>query len=156
MLQNLKLSLTDINVLKLVQRDWGVSRQVLAERAGMSVSTLWRRLNELEEKGAISKRVALLDPRVIGVPECIFLSVNLENHEKDTRTRFETFVARAPQILECFSITGGFDYMLIVRTKSVMDFESFLMEEILGHPSVASASSQISLRQLKYSTELPL
>ena len=58
--------------------------------------------------------------------------------------------------MECFSVTGEFDYMLIVRIKSVIAFEKFLMEHILGQPSVASASSQISLREHKYSTELPL
>ena len=98
----------------------------------------------------------MLDPEIVGVPVCVFLSVNLVGHEAKIRKSFESFIQSAPEIMECFSVTGGFDYMLIVRTKSVLDFETFLMEQILGHPSVASASSQISLRQHKYSTELPI
>lgn len=150
------LSHADIRVLKLLQRTLDGTKQDIADAAGMSPSTLWRHINELEASGAIRKRVALLDPEIVGVPVCVFLSVNLVGHEAKIRKSFESFIQSAPEIMECFSVTGGFDYMLIVRTKSVLDFETFLMEQILGHPSVASASSQISLRQHKYSTELPI
>ena len=152
----IKLSVADIRVLKLLQNDIGMSRQELADAAGMSPSTLWRRVTELEATGAIRGRVALLDHEAIGVPVCAFLSVNLVSHETDIRRKFESLIDATPEIMECFSVTGGFDYMLIIRTKSVADFESILMERILGHPSVASTSSQISLRQHKYSTELPI
>ncbi len=150
------LTETDIRLLKLVQTNCDLPKQDLADAAGMSSSTLWRRLSELEQTGAIRKRVALLDPQVTGVPISVFLSVNLTNHERPTRQSFETFVQRSPEIMECFSVTGAFDYMLLVRTKSVQDFEQFLMDHILGHKSVSSASSQMSLRQHKYTTELPL
>jgi Lrp/AsnC family transcriptional regulator len=152
----INLTPADIRVLKLLQKDIGATRQDLAEAAGMSASTLWRRVSELEENGAIRARVALLDHEAVGVPVCAFLSVNLESHDKSTRKSFEALVEATPEIMECFSVTGAFDYMLIVRTKSVSEFEHILMDRILGHKSVASTSSQISLRQHKYSTELPL
>lgn len=154
--QPLSLSAMDVKVLKLLQSDASASRQDLAEAAGTSPSTLWRKINELEAAGAIRKRVAILDPELLGVPVCVFLSVNLVNYDINTRNKFEYFVSQSPEILECFSITGAFDYMLIVRTRSVSDFEAFLMDRILGHKSVASASSQICLRLLKYTTALPL
>ena len=154
--QNRTLTESDLKVLRLIQRDLSGSRQETAERAGMSASTLWRRINELEAQGTIRKRVALLDPVSVGIPICIFLSVNLVDHDLRTRTQFEDFVAITPEIMECFSVTGAFDYVLIVRTTSVSAFEQLLMEQILGHKAVAAASSQISLRQHKYSTELPI
>lgn len=150
------LTSSDHRVLKLVQQDWGRSRQDLAEAAGMSPSTLWRRLTDLENSGAIKKRVALLDPTILGVPICVLISVNLVNYDAPTRQKFETFVQITPEIMECFSMTGGFDYMLIVRATTVMAFENFLMDKILGHSSVATASSQVSLRQHKYTTEIPV
>nr|WP_070959248.1 Lrp/AsnC family transcriptional regulator [Hyphomonas sp. Mor2] len=156
MAQSDKLTPADIRVLRLLQRDLDSTKQELAEMAGMSPSTLWRRVHEMEEIGAIRKRVALLDPNVIGFPTCVFLSVNLAGHEKVVREQFEEFVMQTPQIMECFSITGAFDYMLIVRARSVSEFETFLMERVLGHKSVASAVSQVALRQHKYSTEFPI
>lgn len=155
-MSSLRLSEADRRILKVMQADGSLSRQELAERAGTSPSTLWRRVNELEEAQAIRKRVFLLDAEKVGWPICVFVSVNLVDHEPDTRQRFEQFVQDTPQIMECYSITGTFDYMMIIRAQSVSDFEAFLMEVILGHKSVSTASSQISLRQQKYATELPL
>jgi Lrp/AsnC family transcriptional regulator len=155
-MQPINLSPTDIKILKELQRSTDNSRQELAENTGLSSSTMWRRIQELEAVGAIRKRVALLAPEVIGVPVCIFVSLNLVGHDIDTRKKFERFIETTPEIMECFAVSGGFDYMLMIRTKTIADFESLLMEKILGHPSVSNASSQIGLRQLKYSTELPL
>lgn len=150
------LTESDIRVLKLLQRDLSLSRQDLAEEAGMSASTLWRRVNELEAVGAIRKRVALLDPEITGAPVCIFVSVNLSDHQARTRRKFEQLVADTPEIMECYSVTGAYDYILIIRAKSVSDFETFLMDTILANDAVSTASSQVALRQQKYSTELPL
>ena len=155
-MQNKALSAADIRVLKLVQHDIGLSKQDIADAAAMSPATLWRRINDLETEGVIRKRVALLDAEKVGLPVCVFLSVNLKNYEEKLRESFHTFVETTPEIMECFSVTGGFDYMLIVRTKSVAAFEEFLMNKILRHKSIATASSQISLRQQKYTTQLPL
>jgi len=150
------LSETDRRILRQVQKDWSRTRQQLAEAVNLSGTTLWRRLSELTDAGTIQKRVALLDPEAVGLPICVFISVNMVNHEAGTRQAFEVFVQDTPQIMECFSITGAFDYMLIVRAETVVSFETFLMDRILGHPSVGSATSQISLRQQKYTTALPL
>lgn len=150
------LSAADLKVLRLLQEDAGLSRQDLASASAMSSSTLWRRVSDLQASGAIRKRVALLDPEVVGVPVCVFLSVNLVDHDSKTRQRFESFVESAAEIMECYLVTGSYDYVLIVRSKSVKAFETFLMNEVLGHKSVASSSTQMSLRQFKYTTALPL
>ncbi|NIA27089.1 MAG: winged helix-turn-helix transcriptional regulator, partial [Desulfobulbaceae bacterium] len=128
----------------------------LAECLGMSPSTLWRRINELEQVGAIEGRVALLNPEKVGLPVCVFVFINMVNHDKQTLAEFVRFVNDTASIMECFAVTGTHDYTLIVRASSVGAFEKILMEQILPHASVASASSQIALRQHKYSTALPL
>ena len=150
------LSAADIRLLRALQQDATKSRSELAEIAGMSTSTLWRRLGDLEAMGLIEKRVALINPEKAGVPICVFVSVTMASHDEKSRTDFEIFVRDCPSILECFSVTGAHDYMMIIRSRSVADFQTFLMNELLGHPSVSSASSQIALAQQKYSTELPL
>ena len=156
MSQEIPLSESDRKLLRLLQNDLSLSKQELAERVGMSTSTLWRRQTELEELGLIKRRVALVDPDRAGMPICVFVSVNMANHEKKDRIAFERFVADTPEILECYSVTGAHDYMMIVRTGSVADFQTFLMTKILGHPAVATASSQIALGTQKYTTEIPV
>lgn len=122
----------------------------------MSPSTLWRRLTDLEASGVINDRVTLLDPAKVGLPVCAILSVNLVGHNSATREQFEEFVKARPEIMECYSVTGEFDYLLVIRSASVQEFELFLMNTILAHESVESTSSQIALSVKKYSTELPI
>ena len=146
----------ELRILRLLQDDSNLSRQELADRAGMSVSTLWRKVHDLDEAGVVRKSVALLDPGAVGLPVCVFVFVDLGDYQKENQIAFETFVERSPEIMECFAVTGSHDYILIIRTAGVAEFESFLMEKILPHPAVASATSQIALRQHKYTTALPI
>ncbi len=152
----ISLSDTDRAVLRAIQADAGATVRDLAETLGISASTVSRRLTELEQVGAIQRRVALLDPDMVGYPVCVFVAVNLVDHAPETRAGFERLVHGTPEILECFSVTGTHDYTLILRTHSVGEFEQILMEKILADDAVAQASSQIALRQHKYSTALPL
>lgn len=150
------LSAKDAQILRLLQSGSVTSRQQIADAVGMSSTTVWRRISELEAAGYIREQVTLLDPVKVGVPVCVFVFVNLRDYHIDTRTAFERFVDEAPEIMECYSLTGANDYLLMLRCQSVSDFERFLMEEILSHQGVEAASSQISLRQHKYTTALPI
>jgi Lrp/AsnC family transcriptional regulator len=152
----ISLSDTDLAILRAIQRDASATVRELAEQLSMSPSTLWRKLNDLQQVGAIRKRVALLDADKVGVPVCVFVFINLVDHEKSTLRAFERFVNETPEIMECFSVTGAHDYTLIIRTKSVSAFELILMDHVLAHPAVAAASSQVALRQHKYATTLPI
>lgn len=152
----ISLSETDRAILRAIQADASATVRELAEQLAMSPSTLWRRLNELQQVGAIRSRVALLDADKVGLPVCVFVFINLVNHEKSTLRTFEHFVNKTPEIMECFSVTGAHDYTLIIRTKNVGAFELILMDHVLAHPAVAAASSQVALRQHKYTTALPV
>ena len=150
------ISAKDAEILRLLQAGSVTSRQQIAEAVGMSPTTVWRRISELEASGYIKEQVTLLNPEKVGVPVCVFVFVNLKDYHIDTRKTFERFVDEAPEIMECYSLTGANDYVLMLRCRSVSDFERFLMEEILAHKGVEAASSQISLRQHKYTTALSL
>lgn len=151
-----ELSPADRRVLSVLQDDADRSRKDMAERAGMSASSFWRRATELQRRGLVRGRVTLLDPIRAGFPVCVLLSVNLKDHDEATQRGFETLIQSTPEVMECFSVTGGFDYVMIIRTPTIQAFEALLMKRILGHSSVDSASSQIALRQHKYTTALPL
>lgn len=152
----LNLDPLDRDILAALQRDATLSARALAERLGQAQSTIWRRLNSLEQTGIIRARVALLDPTRAGVGVCVFVQINLTGHSPAIRAAFEALVMRTPEIMDCFAVTGGFDYSLIVRCGSVEDFETLLMHHILAHDSVANASSQFALRHIKAETALPL
>jgi len=143
-------------ILREIQRDATLSARDLAEKLSLSTSTVWRRMKEMEDAGVISGRVAVANPEKLGLGVCLIVNVNMVKQTAETRRAFEAFVERHGHILQCYAVTGGYDYMLIVRARSVEDFEHFLMDEILAHPSVATTRTQLVLQQKKNTTALPL
>ncbi len=152
----MKLSPSHLDLLRAIQEDAGLSLEQLAEKTGVSHTTLWRRLKDLETEKIIKERAAILDPQAVGFTVCAFVYVNISSHSDKNRAAIEKLVETTPEILECFSITGPQDYLLKVRVKDIAAYESLLMDKILAHPSVASASSNITLREHKSTTALPL
>ncbi|MGI9463164.1 MAG: Lrp/AsnC family transcriptional regulator [Aestuariivirgaceae bacterium] len=147
---------SDRRILRELQRDATLSLKDLAERVSMSSSTVWRRVQDLENGGIITGRVTLTDPTLLGLTVCMLLHVNIIEQTADARRAFERFVDLHDNILQCFAVTGTHDYTLVVRARTVEAFERFLMDELLAHPSVASTASQLVLRQHKNTTALPL
>lgn len=156
MKEEIPLDQADRAILRLLQRDAGSTLDALAEAAHLSSASVWRRMKALEGAGLIAARVALLDPALAGRGLCVFADVTLRDHAAEKRAGFERFIAASDEVLECHSTAGGRDYLLKIRVRDVADYEAFLMERLLAHPSVASAVSHFSLKELKYTTALPV
>lgn len=75
----------------------------------------------------------------------------MQDYSEDNRAAFEGFLARTTEIMECLTVTGEYDYTLGIRTCRVKSFEALMLKQIFGHKAVASATSQIALREVKYS-----
>lgn len=152
----MKITRSDRKLLETLQSDIGLSQIEMVERSGMSRTSLWRRLRELEEAGVIAARVALLNPKVLGLQIHVLLSVSMVGHSDRIRKAFETHVEGLPEVTECFSISGDRDYLLQIVCPDMDSYNRFLSSQILHHPSVQSASSSFALRRVKYTTALPL
>ena len=150
------LSQSDYRLLCALQEDLSTSQVDLAERSGLSRSSVWRRIRELEEAGLIEGRVALLNSRQLGFQIHVLLSVSMNKHSVRTRQDFESHVQTLPEVTECFSISGDRDYLLHIVARDMESYNEFLNTRILDHPSVHSASSSFALRRVKYTTALPL
>ena len=145
----------DRQILLELQRDATLSLKELGERVAMSPSTVWRRIQDLEAAGVITGRVTLVDPVRLGRTVCVLIHVHITEHKPEVRRAFEDFVSGNEAILQCFAVSGTHDYTLIVRTRTVEEYESFLMNDLLAHPSVASSASHLVLRQHKNTTIIP-
>ncbi|MFC3228029.1 Lrp/AsnC family transcriptional regulator [Marinibaculum pumilum] len=152
----MELTDQDRAILRLLQQDATLTLQALADQVGLSQASVWRRLQGLEKGGAIQGRVALVDPDRVGVPVCVLTSLTIRDHAAETRAAFEAFVKSREEIMECYAVSGSYDYMLMVRVEDVAAYEAFLMNHVLGNPVVASAASAFTLRRLKYTTAVPL
>jgi len=151
----MKLTASDLSLLGALQGDVTLSQIELAERAGLSRTSVWRRVRELEDAGVIDARVALLDPGSLGLQIHVLLSVTMVKHSDETRQAFEQHVQDLPEVMECFSVSGDRDYVLQIISRDMESYNEFLNTKILHHSSVHSASSSFALRRVKYTTTLP-
>lgn len=151
-----ELSKSDRKLLQALQQDTTLSQIELADRSGLSRTSVWRRIRELEEAGLIEGKVALLNSRKLGFQIHVLLSVSMNKHSVRTRKDFERHVLTLPEVTECFSVSGDRDYLLHIVARDMESYNDFLNTMILDHPSVHSASSSFALRRVKYTTALPL
>ncbi len=150
----MQLSRTDLRLLKALQGDVTRSQSDLADIAGMSRSSVYRRIRDFEESGLIKGKVALLDAELAGFKIQVLLSVSMAEHE--ARHGFERHVDLLPAVVECLAVSGDRDYVLHVVARDMEAYNAFLNEHILSHDAVGSASSTFVLRSVKFTTEMPL
>ncbi len=151
-----KMTRSDRRLLGAMQRNTDFSQIDLAELSGKSRTSVWRRIREFEEGGIIEGKVALLNPKELGLQIHVMLSVSMVKHSDRTRQEFEAHVQTLPEVMECYSVSGDRDYVLLIISRDMESYNQFLNTMILDHPSVHSASSSFALRRVKYTTALPL
>ena len=156
MKQSHHLDAIDRKILEILQREGDISHAALAERVGASSASCWRRIKALEGAGVLGPVVRLVRPEGVGRGVDVICHARMKSHDLDRRREFETFVQQHPEIVECFSMSGEWDYLLRVVVGDVTDYEHFLMRELLAHPSVATASSHFALSRVKHTTALPV
>ncbi len=151
----MRISKSDRELLKALQENSALSQIELAERSGLSRTSVWRRVRELEEAGVIENRVVLLNPKSLRLSIHVLLSVTMVEHSDKVRESFEAHVEELPEVMECFSVSGERDYLLQIISRDMESYNEFLNTKILHHWSVRSASSSFALRRVKYTTALP-
>ena len=151
-------SLDDIDrrILKELQLDALLSHAELANRVGSSAPSCWRRVRALEAAGILGSAVRLLDAARVNCGVNIICNVRMRSHDRQSITAFEEFVASRSEIMDCYSMSGDWDYLLRIVAADVAGYEFFLMRILLNQPSVGAASSHFALSQTKYSTQLPI
>jgi DNA-binding Lrp family transcriptional regulator len=145
----------DRRILDELQKDGGLSNAELAAKVGSTAPSCWRRIKQMEDAGVLLKTVRLADRKALGQTVNVVCNVRMSSHSTESIQAFEDLVHGEPCVLECYSMSGEWDYLLQIVTRDVESYEAFLMRRLLKHPSVASAASHFALRVVKYSTALP-
>ncbi len=151
-----KLEKQDIQILKLLQRDATLSTAAIAERINVSQSPCWRRINRLEQEGLIKGRVALLNREALGMEVVVFATVNLTSTGRQNLIEFERDIVRHPEVIECYTMTGIWDYMLKIVTRSIRHYEEFVRNTLTASPSIRELHSHMAVTEIKNVSELPL
>lgn len=150
------LQSTDIEILRLLQSDATLTTAAIAERLNLSQSPCWRRINRIEQEGYIRKRVALLDRRALGMEVVVFATVSLTANGRQKLEAFEDEIIRYPEVTECYTMAGIWDYMLKIVARNIAHYEDFVRNTLTTNESIRELHSHMAVTEIKNSTELPL
>lgn len=146
----------DRRIVTLLQKDASKSIAEIAETAGVSSATCWRRIRQLEERGVLGAQVRLVDPAAVGRSIDAFCQVRMKSQDSASRQEFQRAMELEPTIVEVYSTSGEWDYMLHMLVRDIQDLEAILMKHVLEHESVAGTATTFALRRVKHSTEVPV
>ena len=146
----------DRKIVRELQRDASLSHAALAERVGASAASVWRRIRALEQAGVLGRTVRLASAEALGRAVNVLCQVRMTRQSVEARADFEQFIQSREEIVECYAMSGEWDYLLRIAVRDVADYDRFIMRGVLAHPSVANAASNFALRQVKYTTEIPV
>jgi DNA-binding Lrp family transcriptional regulator len=151
-----KLDDIDRRILRELQRDGLLRNDVLAERIALSPAPTLRRVRALEKAGVISRYVALVDARCIGLGVRMKVDLRLAPQTRAAIDELATAVADLPEVVECVIVLGDWDYQLTVVARDVDEYQRFLMDRLAKLPGVASYRSSLIVREVKRTTALPV
>ena len=151
-----QLDTVDRKIVRELQRDASLSHAALADRVGASAASVWRRVRTLEKLGVLGKTVRLADAKFLERSVNVLCQVRMTRQTTSARADFEEFIQSREEIVECYAMSGEWDYLLRIAVRDVADYDRFIMRGVLAHPSVANAASNFALRQVKYTTEIPV
>lgn len=143
-------------ILEALQRDGRISNVHLAQLVSLSESACLRRVRALEESGMIDRYAALLSQPKVGLPGSVFVHIGLHREGESELAAFEAAVQDIPEVMECYLMTGEFDYLLRVVVSDMADFERLHRDALTRLPGVARVNSSVSIRTVQKKTELPL
>ena len=150
------LTKQDVEILKILQKDATIATASIADKINLSQSPCWRRINRLEEAGLIRKRVALLDRAALGMDVVVFATINLTSTGRQNLLIFEQDIVRHPEVMECYTMTGIWDYMLKIVTRDIRHYEEFVRNTLTVSPAIRELHSHVAVTEVKNSTELPI
>jgi Lrp/AsnC family transcriptional regulator, leucine-responsive regulatory protein len=146
----------DRSLLRLLQEDGRRTTLDLARRVGLSPTGAAQRVKRLFAEGFIRAVRAVLDPARIGQAQLVFIEVRLDHTAPHVFDRFADAVLRAPEIIECHMVVGGFDYLVKARIADMAMFQDFLQRVILPLPGVRETHTYASIANVKPDALLPV
>ncbi len=151
-----KLDRYDRAIVRALQLDGRITNSQLAEGVSLSESACLRRVRTLEEAGFIEGYTALINQQKAGCPVNVFVNITLERQEQAHLHAFEEAVRKVPEVMECYLMSGEYDYLLRVVLADTADFERLHSQHLTRLPNVARVHSSFALRTVQKSRELPV
>ncbi len=146
----------DKEIIDILQSNASISNIDLSKKIGLSPSACLGRTKRLEDLSVIKQYAAVIDAKTIGLEIVAFTFVNLSPHNRKTGNAFLAKIRETPQILECYNITGNWDYLLKIVSHDIASYRDFVIDSLLAFPGINKIESTIVLSTDKQSFHLPV
>ncbi|MBZ9740623.1 Lrp/AsnC family transcriptional regulator [Mesorhizobium sp. CO1-1-4] len=146
----------DRKIIAAMQGNGKITANELSDRVGLSPSPCARRVRLLEDSGVIKGYTAVIDQKKVGLPISAFASIKLERQREEDLDRFALAVARWPEVVDCYLMTGQRDYLMRIVVRDLEAYERFIKDKLTRLDGVASIETSFALDQVKRSEVLPL
>jgi len=145
----------DKKILQLLQQDATLVVQDIADRVNLTLSPCWRRIQNLETKGFIEKRVALLNRKQLELGTDVFVFIKTNEHNDDWLATFYGALQLLPEVVEAYRMSGHVDYLLRVVVKDIEAYDRFY-KRLVGQVRFSDVSSSFAMERIKHTTALPI
>ncbi|MEM8935664.1 MAG: Lrp/AsnC family transcriptional regulator [Pseudomonadota bacterium] len=152
----MKLDQIDYKILQYLQHNARMTNAELADKVGLSPTPCLRRLRRLESEGVIKGYHTEVNREALGVNVTVILLVKLKREDDKTLREFEATIQSRDEVMECYLVTGKFDYFIRVLVPTLAAYEEFLSETMLRMPNIASVESSFTLREVTRKLVTPL
>lgn len=139
----------DHKILRKLQANARITNADLARTVNLSPTPCLERVRRLEAEGYILDYVTLLNPQKLGAGVVSFVQVSLDRTNPDVFKRFKEQVSLCPEVMECHMVAGGFDYLLKVRTRSMLEYRDFLGETLAGMSDIKQTHTYVVMEEVK-------
>jgi len=146
----------DIKILQILQKDAGLSNEAIASTVHKSTATVHARIRRLKENGYIKRVVAVLDNRKIEKNHIAFSQVLLKSHTKECLKEFKEEISKFDEVMECFQMSGTFDFILRIATRDMDDYNAFYNDKLATLSSISTIQTSFVMSEVKSDTAYPL
>lgn len=154
--QDRALDEIDKAILHELQQHSRISNVELANRVQLSPPAVHSRIKRLEQLGYIDQYTAIINREKVGYDMVCFINVSLQEHQLELMQSFGAAVQEIPEVLECYSVTGDYDYLLKVLVQNRHQLELFIMEKLASIAGIARINTNLVLSEVKNTTQLVL
>jgi Lrp/AsnC family transcriptional regulator len=154
-MENILLDPVDRRLLAILQDDATVAVSALAERVGLSATPCWNRIKRLERAGVIERRVAILNRDRLGLGVTVIVAIRTARHSDEWLETFSAGVARIPEVVEFYRMSGEIDYLLKVVARDIADYDR-IYRKLTKVADLHDVSSSFAMQEIKSTTALPL
>ena len=151
----LKLDKLDLKILKLLQENGKISNLQLSSEIGLSPAPTLERVKKLENANIIKSYHASVNEAVLGLGVKAFIQISLVRQIDNVMSKFNEHISEIDEVVECFQVTGNFDYLLKVFVKDIPAFEKLIGEKLSKVEEIRQMQTTVILSQTKNSKVLP-